>query len=47
MRWPAPRDEAEEALLSEVEAHLTNLRKVRRTRAGGEEIDIFERGENR
>ena len=46
VRWPAPRDEAEEALLSEVEAHLMNLRKVRRTRAGGEEIDVFERGEN-
>jgi hypothetical protein len=46
VRWPAPRDEAEEALLSEVEAHLMNLRKVRRTRAGGEEIDVYERGEN-
>ncbi len=46
VRWPAPRDEKEEALLAEVERHLMNLRKKRVRRAGGEEIDVFERGEN-
>ncbi len=46
VRWPRPRDEKEEALLSDVERHLMNLRKKRVRRAGGGEIDVYERGEN-
>ncbi len=46
VRWPGPRDEKEETLLSGVERHLMNLRKKRIRRAGGEEIDVYERGEN-
>ena len=45
-RWPTPRDEKEEALLTGVETQLMNLRKKRVRRAGGEEIDVYERGEN-
>ncbi len=44
--WPVPRDEAEETLLKEVEAHLMNLRKTKRRRAGGEIVEVYERGEN-
>ena len=46
VRWPTPRDEKEEALLTGVETQLMNLRKKRVRRAGGEEIDVYERGEN-
>jgi hypothetical protein len=46
VRWPTPQSEAEEALLETVESHLMNLRKTRRLRAGGEEIDVYGRGEN-
>jgi hypothetical protein len=44
--WPGPADLAEEALLGTVETQLMNLRKTRRLRAGGEEVDVYERGEN-
>ncbi len=46
VRWPTPRDEKEEALLNGVEVQLMNLRKKRVRRARGEEIDVYERGEN-
>lgn len=46
VHWPGPVDEAGEALLATVEAQLMNLRKTRRLRAGGEEVDVYERGEN-
>jgi hypothetical protein len=44
--WPTPHDEGEESLLASVEGHLMNLKKSRRRRANGEEIDSYERGEN-
>ena len=46
VHWPSPVDEIEEVLLTTVEAQLLNLKKTRRLRAGGEEVDVYERGEN-
>ncbi len=46
VRMPQPRDAEEEALLAGVQAHLMNLRKARRPRAGGERRLAYERNEN-
>ncbi|MBI3126717.1 MAG: hypothetical protein HYZ11_03840 [Candidatus Tectomicrobia bacterium] len=44
VRWPRPRNEAEEALLASVEGQLMNLRKSRR--GTGERPLLYERNEN-
>ena len=43
---PGPKDTGEEALLSEVERHLMNLRKKPRIRSSGETVLAYERNEN-